>query len=96
MPPEIVHDLKCWRDPFSAVWDWCKLFEFRRNDRDYTVNDTLWLREWHEHHHYYTGREIRVRITYILDRGFGVDVPSGHCILSLDPQMVRIPAPAAI
>jgi hypothetical protein len=94
MPSEIVHDLKCWRDPFSAVWDGAKLFEFRRNDRDYSVNDTLWLREWNEHHRYYTGREIRVRITYILDRGFGI--PSGHCILSLDPQMVRIPDPAAI
>lgn len=92
MPPEMVHDLKCWREPFSHVWWGAKLFEFRRNDRNFSVNDVLLLREWNEHNRYYTGREIRVRITYILDRGFGI--PEGHCILSLDPQdMIRTPAP---
>lgn len=95
MPPEIVHDLKCWRDPFSAVWDGAKLFEFRKDDRNFAVNDVVRLQEWNEHHRYFTGREIRARISYILDRGFGI--PSGHCILSLDPQdMIRIPAPAAL
>jgi len=92
MPPEIVHDLKCWRDPFSAVWDGAKLFEYRRIERNFTVNDVLRLREWNERRMVYTGREIRVRITYLLDQGFGL--PQGYCILSLDPQMIKIPGPA--
>lgn len=87
MPPEIVHDLKCWREPFAQVWAGKKLFEFRRNDRDFTVDDVLLLREWNERRETYTGRAIRVRITYILDEGF--DLPSGFCILSLDPHMVK-------
>ena len=89
-----MHDLKCWREPFSHVWCGAKLFEFRKkDDRHFIANDVLRLREWHEIKNEYTGREIRVRITYTLDRGFGI--PSGHCILSLDSEgMIRIrPAP---
>jgi len=91
MPSELVHDLKCWRAPFCAVWGGLKHFEYRLNDRDFRVNDVLRLREYDEFKREYTGREIRVRITYILKNSF--EVPQGYCIISLDPQMVKIQGP---
>jgi hypothetical protein len=68
------HELKTWPKHFEAIFDRRKPFEFRYNDRDYKVNDHLYLREWTPAEDYqlthkgeYTGREIRAVITYILD-----------------------------
>ena len=57
------HELKCTPPYFQAVWDDEKRFELRKDDRGFTVGDTLWLREWDGE---YTGREIDVEVTYLL------------------------------
>lgn len=82
------HVLKCWPEPFAAVLDGSKRFEYRLDDRGFRVGDTLCLREYVPQDvdgpHGFTGREITASITYILDDGFGL--PRGYCILSLVPM----------
>ena len=77
------HTLKCWPEPFSETVAGRKNFEYRKNDRGYKVGDTLILREWLPDYLAYTGREITVKVTYMLDKGFGL--PEGYCILSTAP-----------
>lgn len=78
----VVHDVKCWSEPFNAVVSGVKKFEWRLNDRDYRVDDVIVLNEWNPDTDKYSGRYIRKRITYVLTEGFGL--PDGYCVLSLD------------
>jgi hypothetical protein len=74
------HKLKTWTAPFQAMWEGRKLFEFRKNDRDFKIGDWLTLQEWNPGTEY-TGREMNARVTWILTEGFGL--PWGYCIMSL-------------
>ena len=76
-----VHSIKCWPEPFEAMKRGEKTAEFRLNDRDYRVGDTLLIREWCPDAKEYTHREIHRSITHILAEGFGL--PSGYVMLSL-------------
>jgi hypothetical protein len=62
---ERIHELKSWPEFFNAILEGRKRHELRRNDRDFCVGDVLRLREFHNSQQTYTGRETRVRITYI-------------------------------
>lgn len=44
-PPQ-THELKTWPSQFRALQSGAKLAEFRKNDRDFRVDDELVLREW--------------------------------------------------
>ena len=91
----MTHELKCWTEPFQAVKRGDKPFEWRKDDRDYRVGDTLRLREWNPAYRPdgsllpksrgYTGDEILRTVTYIIREGFGI--PEGYCIIGLsDPS----------
>ena len=80
LPNIKVHELKTWSEPFQAIWEGEKQFEFRRNDRDFKVGDVLFLREWNPDTGY-TKRAMITNVTYIMTSGFGV--PEGYCIMSL-------------
>lgn len=74
-----MHTLKtehiCWR----AVYDGRKTFEYRKNDRDYKIGDTLLLMDYYPETET-TGGEIHVEVTYILYGGkFGI--PKDYCIM---------------
>jgi hypothetical protein len=84
----VEHELKTWPDPFQAVKSGAKPFEYRRNDRDFRVGDTLWLREWRPSwpagEGAYTGDELRLKVTFVLAGGpFGV--PKGFAVLGIEP-----------
>lgn len=89
------HELKCWPPPFDSILSGIKTHEIRKNDRNYAAGDVLHLREWRPDPwdgrpppgwdstvYGYTGREIRVRVTYVT---FGGDwgVPDDMCVMSI-------------
>lgn len=81
-----THELKCWIGPFEAIVKGEKTFEYRKSDRDFKVGDVLHLREFQPNIRPiekwgYTGREHYVRVTYIMEEGFGL--PLEYCIMSI-------------
>ena len=64
---------------FDAVEKGVKTWEYRFNDRNYTVGDVLILREWKDGS--YTPRRITVKITYILSDF--PSLPDGWVIMSI-------------
>ena len=81
----IIHKLKTWPEPFRAIWEGDKRFEYRRHDRNFRVGDTLILQEWNlaDGKDAYTGREVHARITYLYV-GSVEPLPHGMCIMSID------------
>lgn len=85
-----THDLKCWREPFQAVVDKRKTFEFRRDDRGFCVGDQLCLDEYDPSQPGnlgYTGRSAIFEVTYILHGG-RFYVPTGYVVMSIVPAAV--------
>ena len=79
----VVHNLKTWIEPFEAIEEGIKSFEYRKNDREFKAGDTLFLDQWNQYKKEYTGRCLKMKITYILTDGFGI--PDGYCIMSIKP-----------
>ncbi len=77
----MIHELKCWPEPYAAVVSGVKRYEIRRDDRGYRVGDTLLLREWWPDAGY-TGRESRYTVT-IITTGWGL--PHGLVVMGIEP-----------
>ena len=78
----IEHDVKSWPHLFEATLTGGKTHDLRRvGDRDYRVGDILRLQEFDPDTQRYSGRELRVRITYITSAQF----PCALSETSLDP-----------
>lgn len=83
------HSLKIWPEPFEAIIDGRKRFEFRQDDRGFAVGDTLRLSEWDPSplgsRAYppcgYTGRRLTVRVTYLARGQWGI--PDGYVVMSI-------------
>lgn len=73
--------LKTAPGPFRAVWRGEKLAEFRKNDRDFQVNDRILLVEHDGERWLQPYRSVLVRVTHIASGGtFGI--PVGFAMLS--------------
>ena len=59
----VVHILDTWPEYFQAIWTGVKTFEARKNDRDFSVGDYLWLKEYDPNSSRHSGREIRAEVT---------------------------------
>jgi hypothetical protein len=59
------HDLKCWPEYFTPLWNGVKTFEIRKNDRNFAVGDVLRIREWNPVEKRYTGANLRREVVYI-------------------------------
>ena len=78
-----THELKSWPEYFTMVMSDLKLFELRKNDRDFRVGDLVVLEEFRPGVGTYTGRQQEIEITYIIrdDDMVAVDgLTSGYCI----------------
>lgn len=83
------HTLKLWPQYFDAVADGRKRFEVRSTkDRTFAVGDVLVLREWDHNTETYSGRSVRVVVTFVLGAPFA---PEGNVILSIDPAHEWVP-----
>jgi hypothetical protein len=77
-----VHVLKCWPEEFRAVALGDKTADFRRNDRDFRVGDTLLLREWNPETGRFTGHHIDCGSISHIQSGGRFGIPDGYCLLS--------------
>lgn len=78
----MTHELKCWPEVFCAIIDESKQFEYRKNDRGFSLGDSLLLREFDPKCNEFTGRKTRRVVTFVVHGGkFGV--PDGFCVMSL-------------
>jgi len=78
-----THELKIWPEPFTAVYTGRKAFEIRSEaDRTFAVGDTLHLREFKPLAQEYTGRDVLVRVMYLV-RGPDWGVPEGMVVMSI-------------
>ncbi len=76
----MVHDLKILPQYFQSVSSGEKTFEIRFNDRQFSVGDTLILKEYFNND--YTGRTIDLRVTYLLSsKDFPEGLKDGYVIL---------------
>jgi hypothetical protein len=94
----MLHELKTWPEFFQPTLDGVKRFELRRDDRPegFQVGDELLLKEWvpgngaHQNPGY-TGREIMVRVDYIMPAkrvneitgGYAPEHGNGFVIMSI-------------
>lgn len=74
-----VQELKIAPEFMEAQLNGLKNFEIRKNDRNFEVNDMLWLREWSNGE--YTGRSASVSVTFITD----YKQRPGYVVLSTRP-----------
>lgn len=90
----MTHELKTWPEYFNPILTGSKTFEVRKDDRCYKVGDTLHLKEYnlggagmseHDLTGFYTGRELKVTITFIL-HGPAFGIHEGHCVMGFSLQ----------
>jgi ParB family transcriptional regulator, chromosome partitioning protein len=76
------HDLKCETEYYQAVDNGKKLFEVRKNDRNFQDGDFIWLHE--VVNGIPTGKKIGpAKITYIL-KGPQFGIAEGYCVMQLE------------
>lgn len=74
------HYLKTVNPYFSEIKDGNKRFELRLNDRDFKKHDEVYLQEYDAVTKQYSGREVRVTITYVLSDFPGIE--KGYCVFA--------------
>ena len=79
-----IHRVKCFNRWFNEVTSGLKMFEVRRNDRDYQVGDLIELNETKDSE--YTGRAALYEISYVLmSSEFPDGIKDGFVIIGLKP-----------
>jgi ASC-1-like (ASCH) protein len=79
------HELKIVPLYFKVVASGEKKAEVRRNDRNYQVGDHLILKEWSPEFKIYTGQELNVRVTHILELK-DLGHPADYVVLSIERE----------
>ncbi len=79
-----IHRVKCYDRFFKATGNGTKLFEVRRNDRNYHEGDLLELNETTDAER--TGRAALFRIVFVLSsEEFPEGIKDGYAVLGIAP-----------
>jgi len=82
----MVHHLKTINPFFKLLKYEKKLFEVRKFDRPYKVNDVLMLQEFDEQTGEYSGDKVERVVDYVLLwTDFPDGIQPGYCVISLRP-----------
>ena len=83
---DVVHDLKCWPDPFKSLRLGFKNYEWRVDDCDpaFDLGHVLCLREYNPITRLYSGEVELRRVGHIMRGCYGI--PKGYCIMSWDTR----------
>jgi len=83
-----THELKIWPPFFEHMLLGEKTFDARLNDRHFRVGDEIKFREWLPHEEAYTGRNVWMRVKYVLnprpDRDPDCGLVAGYVVLGLE------------
>ena len=79
----MVHELKIYPEYLKEVLSGDKTFEVRKNDRPYTIGDTIHFREFNKESNEYGAIEADYIISYILCDG--EYVKDGFVVLGIKP-----------
>ncbi len=82
-----TYEVKTAPSYFEAAMAGKKMFELRKNDRNYQVGRKLLQKEFKDNE--YTGRELLQEITYLLEGYTGLE--DGYCILGVKNIDMKIP-----
>ena len=77
----MIHEIKSLPEFFEEVRKGEKVFELRKNDRDYRVGDLLILKEWDGKR--YTGRQNTRIVNYVFHGTGEYGLEKGYCILGI-------------
>jgi hypothetical protein len=86
---KVDHELKCWPQLFEAILTGMKTHDLRRaDDRNFKVGDIAQLNEFDPGAGRYTGRRLKMKITYITSAKMPCALSKGalhpdYCILSI-------------
>lgn len=86
----MTHVLKTWPEYFKAVKSGTKTFEVRRNDRPFSVGDTLILMEWDNIRGMYTDEEVRKEVTYILKGSKDFGISDDFVVMGLKDASIHV------
>jgi hypothetical protein len=88
--PRKIHYLGTWTEYWWAIAEGRKTFELReRRDRDFQAADVLVLREIGPDRARYTGKELAMLVTYLLDGTGEFGLTPGHVCMGLLPVACR-------
>lgn len=79
----MIHEVKTWKEYFQPQREGKKLFELRKDDRNYQVGDEFKSKEWDNETNSYTGRSNSYQITYVLRDAEHFGLMEGYCIIQL-------------
>ena len=76
-----THDLKCWPGFFKLMREGRKLFDYRKNDRDFQEGDYVIQREYEPLAKAFTGKWFKATVELVVRKAPGL--PDGYCIMQL-------------
>jgi hypothetical protein len=79
----MTHALKTWPEFYAPIASGLKTFELRKDDRPFTLGDTVLLQEYNPETEQYTGKELKFEIGFILRDAVKMGLKPGFCILGL-------------
>lgn len=79
----MTHHLKTWPQYFEQVLSGEKTFELRKQDRNFTKGDVLVLEKYSFANETYTGREVTVEVTYVLNNAKAFGLMDGYVIMGI-------------